>query len=116
FLAERCRLFAPFAAHQVIGASVQEVHRDEGEKLRRAALEKQHIMRIAEPKQFLAKDDRLVVDGLELLAAIAYLGDDKPLALLIQQRLRRFLERLGREHRRTGAEIEDAMRHFCVTS
>ena len=53
---------------------------------RRPALQEQHVVRVAEAEQLLAAGDRLVVDGLEFLAAMAHLGDAEPLALIIEQR------------------------------
>src|SRR2546430_1815342 len=41
-------LLAPLAADQIVCGGVEEVHRDEREERRRATLEEEHIVRIAE--------------------------------------------------------------------
>ena len=84
-LPKRRGLLAPLAADEVVGRGVQEVHRDGREELRRPALEEEHVVRVADAEQLLAARDRLVVDGLEFLAAMADLGDAEALALVIQQ-------------------------------
>ncbi len=107
-----CGLFAPLAADEIIRAGVQEIHRDEREQLRCAALEEDHIVRVAQAEELFAARDRLVVDGFKFLAAMADFGDAKSFALIIQQRGGGFLQNLGWQHRRTGTEIKNPMRHI----
>src|SRR4051812_4859228 len=85
FLAERSCLLAPLAADEIVGRAVQEVHRNEREKLRRPALQEEHIVRIADSQKLFAEGNRLIIDGFEFLPAMAHLGDAKPLPLIIQQ-------------------------------
>src|SRR3954469_7555981 len=85
-LAEGDGFFAPLAAGEVVGARVEEVHGDQREKRGSAALEEEHIVRIAEAEQLLAARDRLIVNGFEFLAAMADLGDAEAFALIIQKR------------------------------
>ena len=67
------------------------------------------VVRVAEAEQLLAAGDRLVVDAVKFLAAVADLGDAEALALVIEQRGGRLLEHLGREHGGAGTEIEDSV-------
>jgi len=92
---------------------VVEIHRNEREKLRSAALEEDDIVRIGEAEERFAFSDGFVVDGFEFLAAVADFSNAKAFALIVDKGGGGFFEHLGREHGRTGTEIEDAMRH-CV--
>jgi hypothetical protein len=68
-------------------------------------------VRVAQAEQLLAASDRFIGDGVELLAAVADLGDAKAFALVIEQGGGGFFQCFGRKHRRAGAEVEDAMGH-----
>src|SRR5581483_5883207 len=111
FLAERRGLLAPLAADEVVGAGVQEVHRDKCKELCRAALEEQDIMRVAKVQQLFGPLRRLVENAFKFLPAMADLGDAKAFALVIEQRRGGFLQRLGRKHRRASTEIENTVGH-----
>ena len=112
-LAEARRLLAPLAADEVIGAVVQEVHRDDREQLRSAALHEEHVMRIADAQQLLAPSNCLIGDGVKFLSAMRNFRDAKTFALIIEQSLCGFFQSLGRQHGGAGTEIENSMRHKC---
>jgi hypothetical protein len=69
------RLLAPRAGHDVVRdrALVEEVHRHLREHLRGAALEEEHLVAGGDAEQLAQERDRLVVDLLVLLAAVAVL-------------------------------------------
>ncbi len=115
FFAERRGLFAPFSTDKVVRAGVEKIHGDQGEKLRCPALQEQHIVRVAEAQKLLAAIDGLVIDRFKLLAAMAHLGNSESLALIVQKGDGGFLQSLGRQHCRPGAEVENSMRHILVS-
>ncbi len=104
------RLLAPDAGHGVRGGlpGTEERHRDLGELLRRAALHEQHRPRVVdagEPAQAL---DGLVVDGLELLAAVADLEDGGARFPELEELGLGAFERGLRKRRRTCVEVHQS--------
>ncbi len=96
------RLLAPRAGHDVVGAAAlgEEVHRDLREQLRRATLEEEHLVRRGHGEELAQERDRLVVDRLVLLAAVAVLHHGHAGAGEVQELVAGALEGGEREGRR----------------
>ena len=101
------RLLAPGAGDQVLGrlALLHEVHGDLGEQGRRPALEEEDLVGGGNGEELAEQGERLVVDGLVLLAAVAVLHDRHAAAGEVEEFLAGPLERGERQGCGTGVEV-----------
>ena len=101
------RLLAPGAGDQVLGrlALLHEVHGDLGEEHGGAALQEEDLVRGRHGEQVAQQRERLVVDGLVLLAAVAVLHDRHATSGEVEELLAGPLERGERQGCGTGVEV-----------
>ena len=112
--AQRCdllalleRLAGPCALLRVVGlrALRQEINRDHRELHRGAALDEADRPVVVEPAELLEVGDRLLVDGVVVLAAVAHLHHGHSAALVVDEVRLRVLQDLEWQRRRTGGEV-----------
>ena len=109
----RDRLLGPGARVDVVGglALDHQVHRQHRELERGAAAEEQDLVRVRDREQLAEDVERLVVDRVVDLAAVAHLDERHPRVGVVDELGRRLLERRERQRARTGREIENPLRH-----
>ena len=109
------RLVRPRALVGVVGGLVlaEEIHRDHRELHRRAALDEADRPVVVQAAQLLERGDRLLMDGVVVLAAVGHLHHGHAAALVIDEFLLRILENFQRQHGRPGREVVYTRHDLC---